>query len=338
VRTHPTLAPFTAGDYRASVFWFRHLDLAALVVMSCILVLWTRPAGVASIAFKAAASAACPLAVLALLWRVRPYPPDAAWKLRVRSYALLLAVLASAANAAVALDPGGLSAAGLGYSLVPASGGLLLALVAAFGYSAVTGARREQLVRLRDAAEEAAAAATATGSQARQRRLAIVPRRVRKFGSIPGSAAADGAEAAIRRGSGRGSGSGDAVGGTMGTRNPLWLDRGPGAVVAAAATSRIRTAQGRASRSSVAGRHAFAPAAPSSASARPLPVAQRRLLVAGSGATRARQHEGGARGAHATTITVPLHSAMEAEAPLPGWSGSERAQLSSGLSGQASRG
>jgi hypothetical protein len=143
VLTHPTLAPFTAGDYRASVFWFRHVDLAALAWLSLVLVLWAAPTARSSIINKAIATAACPLAVLALLWWVRPYPPTAAWKLPVRSLALLVTVLAAACNCVTALGVRPVAVEALSVAVVVLCCALLTTLVVAFGYSAVAGARTE---------------------------------------------------------------------------------------------------------------------------------------------------------------------------------------------------
>lgn len=143
---HPTLAPFTAGDYRASAYWFRHVDLAAMLWLSMVLVFWRHPQGAPAVLGKAAVTVACPAVVLVAMWRVRPYPSNGAWKLPVRTLALLLTALAAAANAATAMEgtAGGSVTNALGLTVTAGAGTLLITLLGAFGYSAVVGAREEQ--------------------------------------------------------------------------------------------------------------------------------------------------------------------------------------------------
>jgi hypothetical protein len=144
VLKHPTLVPFTAGDYRAAAFWFRHVDLAALAALSCLLVLWLRPASVAALACKAAATGAVSLTVSAVLWRVRPYPPHAQWKLKVRTVALALTASAAAANAAGAAGASAAAVVALGSVVAGLSAVLVITLFVAFCASAIDGARREK--------------------------------------------------------------------------------------------------------------------------------------------------------------------------------------------------
>jgi hypothetical protein len=150
--SHPELAPFIAGDYRASAFWFRHIDLGAMLWLSLVLVLWSSPTTGASIVAKAAATVACPVLVLALLWRVRPYPPSVRWKLPVRSLALLVTVAAAGSNCATALAAAPGIAEALSLVVVALSAALLLTLLVAFGVSSVSWARADKAA---DAAQRA---------------------------------------------------------------------------------------------------------------------------------------------------------------------------------------
>jgi hypothetical protein len=162
--THPELAPFTAGDYRASVFWFRHIDLGAMLWLSLVLVLWSSPTTGASIVAKAAATVACPVLVLALLWRVRPYPPSVRWKLPVRSLALLVTVAAAGSNCATALAaaPGIVEA--LSLVVVALSVALLLTLLVAFGVSSVSWARADKAADAAQTASRLGRAASRTAT------------------------------------------------------------------------------------------------------------------------------------------------------------------------------
>jgi hypothetical protein len=146
-----TLAPFTAADYRPSVFWFRHVDMAAMLVLSLVLVFWSQPSTAASIIFKAVVSISCSLLLVALLWRVRPYPGHATWKLRVRTFALVLTAFAALTNGMTGLSDKGLGDDSLGQAievlammLVISCAGLLLTLIVAFAHDMIRGARKEQ--------------------------------------------------------------------------------------------------------------------------------------------------------------------------------------------------
>lgn len=165
--SHPVLAPFVAGDYRASRWWFRHVDLAALLWLSLILVFWSRPGSATDAAARAALTALCPLLVLCALWWFRPYPPTGAWKLPVRSLSLLLTAVAAAANgvaAAAHADPTALRA--LAGVVVVLSGLLLATLVVAFAATSVHGARREREEASVAAAERSRRGAIGSGRAA----------------------------------------------------------------------------------------------------------------------------------------------------------------------------
>jgi hypothetical protein len=154
LRENPTLVPFTAADYRASVYWFRHIDMAVMLVLSLLLVFWARPTTVADIIGKAVLSVGCAVGLVVLLWRVSPYPTEARWKLRVRSFSLLLTALAAIVNCVTALasvnavSPSDVSAAitALSVVLVAGYGGLLITLILSFCLDMVKGAKREQKV------------------------------------------------------------------------------------------------------------------------------------------------------------------------------------------------
>jgi hypothetical protein len=152
VTGNQTLAPFTAGDYRASVYWFRHVDMAVLLALSLILVFWAQPTSSAAVIGKAMATIACASTSLVLLWYVRPYPSGATWKLHVRSLALALTMLATITNCLTGLadlqaNPDAswqkpITAFAVLMTIGCAS--LLVTLVVAFGKDMIVGAKREQ--------------------------------------------------------------------------------------------------------------------------------------------------------------------------------------------------
>jgi hypothetical protein len=243
VLRHPTLAPFTAGDYRASAFWFRHVDLAALAWLSIVLVFWARPNSSAACIGKALATSVCALTVLLLLWRFLPYPSHARWKLHVRSVGLVVAMLAAAANCTASIDGRGVASLALGALLTTSCMVMLVTLVVAFGYSSITGAHRE-------VAQQAAA---------RERRNASLPDAAARHAAVQGTpqetrvqqpAAAAAMQprptASARRST---AGRDDAGPGEHDNdvTNPLWSRAGP---TAAASTRHLQAAHERLARES----------------------------------------------------------------------------------------
>jgi hypothetical protein len=151
--SNPTLAPFTAGDYRPSTYWFRHVDMAVMLMLSLLLVFWARPTTSADIIGKAMLSIVTAAGLLVMLWRLRPYPAKATWKLRVRTYSLALTMLAAIVNCLTALtdlDPTSQrplmqqALFALSVLLVIGCAGLLVTLVVSFAWDMVRGAKQEQ--------------------------------------------------------------------------------------------------------------------------------------------------------------------------------------------------
>jgi len=137
----PALAPFTASHYRASQYTFRHLDLAALIVLSLVLVVWARPASGHEVWAKAGVIVVVAASLLWLLWTRQPYAVGATWKLFVRSVALVLTALAAVTNA-VAADAGSegpppAALAAQAWAMALGCVFLGVTLVAAFGVDAV---------------------------------------------------------------------------------------------------------------------------------------------------------------------------------------------------------
>jgi hypothetical protein len=150
VAADPGLRPFTASDYRPSCYWFVHLDMFALLILSAILVFWSQPSGSMSITGKATSSVACALLIFAALWMWRPYSVGSTWKQLVRSLALILTALAAVTNGIATFaslsDDVRLSTATvvLSAAVTVVCLLLLLTLIIAFGRETIVGARKEQ--------------------------------------------------------------------------------------------------------------------------------------------------------------------------------------------------
>jgi hypothetical protein len=104
VTANASLAHFTAGDYRPSAFYFRHLDMGCLLALSLLLTWWDSPAGEPAALGKLAVTVGVLLALAALVAARRPYRPHEAWKGPVRVYSLLLSCVSAALNAAHYID------------------------------------------------------------------------------------------------------------------------------------------------------------------------------------------------------------------------------------------
>jgi hypothetical protein len=104
VTANASLAHFTAGDYRASAFYFRHLDVANLLALSALLTVWDTPASTAASLGKLGVTVAALGVLAALVAGRRPYRPHESWKGPVRVYSLLLSCLSAGLNCAHYID------------------------------------------------------------------------------------------------------------------------------------------------------------------------------------------------------------------------------------------
>lgn len=162
-----SLSYFTANDFRVSRHYFRQLDLATLLTLSLLLVLWSEPASIASAAGKAVATIV-PVATLGGLIIVkRPFALDRRYQHPVKLTTLLLSILAALLNffnfvrygsaAAVAAAAGDTNANDsdiplgiliLSIATFVVSCGLGLVLVIAFFAALARGAAKEKKARL----------------------------------------------------------------------------------------------------------------------------------------------------------------------------------------------
>lgn len=148
-----TLSHFTgaAADYRPSAFFFRHLDLGLLFVLSCLLQFWRRPSSNPEIYAKMAVSYVVLGGLALAVVLMRPFRPDEMWKHWVRVYSLFLCMVAATLN-------GFMSLTGFadGWQVVLSTGitafsfivfimsiGLFVMLLAGFWFSLVTKGRQE---------------------------------------------------------------------------------------------------------------------------------------------------------------------------------------------------
>jgi hypothetical protein len=128
-----SLGLFVSGEYRVSVFHFKLLDLALLLAIQVILVLWGTPDSLAGGLAQLACIFALLAGMLALLLVVRPHRHEDRWNLVVEVYILLLAglqasvdfvnVLARRAEAAVAAPSGSSASTKGGSGTSDGSGG-----------------------------------------------------------------------------------------------------------------------------------------------------------------------------------------------------------------------
>ena len=161
----PLLAPFTAGDYRASAWWQRHVDMVALSTLSLLLVFWAAPSTRWSVVGKAMATVAITSVVLFFLFTRQPYDAVHAWKFHVRTYILVVTAVAAITNGVtgyIAVSAAVAAATGnpdttpdltglvvfLSYTLAVLSVGLFGWLLWHLGRSMVTGAKREKRAAL----------------------------------------------------------------------------------------------------------------------------------------------------------------------------------------------
>jgi hypothetical protein len=93
-----SLSLFVAGEYRVSVFHFKLLDLALLLAMQVILVLWGTPASLPAGLAQLACIFALLAGMMALLLLVRPHRHEDRWNLVVEIYIMLLAALQATVN------------------------------------------------------------------------------------------------------------------------------------------------------------------------------------------------------------------------------------------------
>lgn len=152
------LAPFFTADFRASSWWFKHLDLALLFVLDVLLVVYRQPS-------PGGAAARAALTVLALSGMLcyyvakKPYRPEVSYNAPVRAYSLLLSAFVAGLNfacfqasqAAAAATAAGQSSQDepLGVLLLSwltfvAAVGLLATLFVSFWLALLRGAASEQ--------------------------------------------------------------------------------------------------------------------------------------------------------------------------------------------------
>jgi hypothetical protein len=208
-----SLAHFTAGDYRVSRFYFRHLEFAMLLLLSVQLVWWAQPANVLTAAAKAGITVTVLLTFAAAVALQQPFVRGTEWKLHVKVGSLLLSALAAVTNfftywrllAAVtssedahAMDDAPMDVVVLSYATFAGCIALFCTLFAGFWATLVRGARRE--------AQAAASARSVSQSEPGHGALAnplfVARSRARQastMSSVLGAAAAGRAGSARRR-------------------------------------------------------------------------------------------------------------------------------------------
>lgn len=154
VNTDATAAYWTSSDFRASMFFFRHIDMLLLATLSAVLIFWATPADLASASSKCTVTVFAVLTVAGLYFVRSPYRPELQWAQVVRIYCLLLAAFAAIVNVVAFADtwnaPSDDSSSGnslkllvLAYMSFAASVGLGVTLLVTFFLSLWTGARQE---------------------------------------------------------------------------------------------------------------------------------------------------------------------------------------------------
>jgi hypothetical protein len=120
------LAPFIAGDYKGSVFWYPTLDRLYIITTALATSIYGYNAPFAAFCVTTVALM-CLLSVLVLY---KPYV--AAWKHVAKAYSLCLCLLAAILNMLSEQDASSKAVEPLSYTVVAASAGLLLVLMVAF--------------------------------------------------------------------------------------------------------------------------------------------------------------------------------------------------------------
>jgi hypothetical protein len=160
----PILAPFL-GDYRHSVLYMRHLDVALALLLATLEALLSRPPTLTLAIVKAACISITTLALCVHVLATRPFAPDHSWKGPVRAMVLALAAGCAIMNAGIAavdlgyVDDRLKTAMNVGaYLLLALFAATIFLLVLSVGRAMYTGARLEQ-----STLESRLAAATRTG-------------------------------------------------------------------------------------------------------------------------------------------------------------------------------
>lgn len=148
VRADAALAPFVAGDYRPSAYWFYALDRYTLLALTVIGTVVGTPASTVDAASKLALTVLVLVCGFTAFVLVRPYPPLAAWKLVVKLYSLALSMLAAILNCVVVVAPSSSAMLPLAYIVFSGSIGLFITLLIAFIASAVRPPPRDRAAAL----------------------------------------------------------------------------------------------------------------------------------------------------------------------------------------------
>ena len=166
-------AHFTSSDFRPSCFYFRQMDMAALFVLSCLLVFWANPPDNGSIVTKMIITLCTVLTLAVLVGVVHPFPEEAAWKYYVKIGSLCLAGIAAVLNCLISFaarmganTPPSIASAinGLALLVFVLCIALFVTLISGFWYTLMAQGSQEQKDIVRAELAQAEAVAMTQGS------------------------------------------------------------------------------------------------------------------------------------------------------------------------------
>lgn len=92
-----TWTNFVSGDYKHEYFWYAHVNLGILFVLSMILVFGTHPSDATQIILFLL-TLVMVVAVIVAMYRQKPYVPKKEWKMPIKALVLLVTVAGSLGN------------------------------------------------------------------------------------------------------------------------------------------------------------------------------------------------------------------------------------------------